>query len=131
MKPWNDIQKNLQEPLGRSPALAGEKSLLACRNSRSRPPTGNAQLKERQRCKTASTYLVTTPESRYILLTGPESRGILTDLNTIIVDENPRLADDKRGAHLTLSLERLIAQDQRAVSIDFRPRRSNRTGPTF
>jgi ATP-dependent Lhr-like helicase len=53
--------------------------------------------------------LVTTPESLYILLTAQRSRGILSDVNTIIVDEIHAVADDKRGAHLTLSLERLDA----------------------
>ena len=62
--------------------------------------------------------LVTTPESLYILLTAQKSRGILTDVNTIIVDEIHAVADDKRGAHLTLSLERLDALTvNRAVRI--------------
>jgi ATP-dependent Lhr-like helicase len=53
--------------------------------------------------------LVTTPESLYILLTAERSRAILRDVETVIVDEIHALADDKRGAHLTLSLERLEA----------------------
>src|SRR5438270_421186 len=62
--------------------------------------------------------LVATPESLYILLTAQKSRGILTDVNTIIVDEIHAVADDKRGAHLTLSLERLDALTvNRAVRI--------------
>jgi ATP-dependent Lhr-like helicase len=51
--------------------------------------------------------LVTTPESLYILLTANSSRAILCDVETVIVDEIHAVADDKRGAHLTLSLERL------------------------
>jgi ATP-dependent Lhr-like helicase len=51
--------------------------------------------------------LVTTPESLYILLTAEKSRAILRDVETVIVDEIHAVADDKRGAHLTLSLERL------------------------
>src|SRR5215472_4641131 len=53
--------------------------------------------------------LVTTPESLYILLTADRSRAILRDVGTVIVDEIHAVADDKRGAHLTLSLERLSA----------------------
>src|ERR1051325_2212124 len=53
--------------------------------------------------------LVTTPESLYILLTAQRSRAILSDVSTLIVDEIHAVADDKRGAHLTLSLERLDA----------------------
>ncbi len=53
--------------------------------------------------------LVTTPESLYILLTAEKSRAILRDVETVIVDEIHAVADDKRGAHLALSLERLEA----------------------
>ncbi|MGE5055061.1 MAG: DEAD/DEAH box helicase, partial [Acidobacteriota bacterium] len=49
------------------------------------------------------------PESLYILLTAEKSRAILRDVETVIVDEIHAVADDKRGAHLTLSLERLEA----------------------
>jgi ATP-dependent Lhr-like helicase len=57
--------------------------------------------------------LVTTPESLYILLTADKSRAILRDVATVIVDEIHAVADDKRGAHLTLSLERLEALSHR------------------
>ena len=53
--------------------------------------------------------LVTTPESLYILLTAAKSREILRSVRTVIVDEIHAVADDKRGAHLALSLERLEA----------------------
>ena len=58
--------------------------------------------------------LVTTPESLYILLTAEKSRAILRDVETVIVDEIHAVADDKRGAHLALSLERLEALTYRA-----------------
>src|SRR5712671_3148019 len=51
--------------------------------------------------------LVTTPESLYILLTAAKSREILRTIDSVIVDEIHAVADDKRGAHLALSLERL------------------------
>ena len=53
--------------------------------------------------------LVTTPESLYILLTAGKSREHLRHVQTVIVDEIHAVADDKRGAHLALSLERLEA----------------------
>ena len=53
--------------------------------------------------------LVTTPESLYILLTAGKSRENLRRVQTVIVDEIHAIADDKRGAHLALSLERLEA----------------------
>src|SRR5580704_12406819 len=53
--------------------------------------------------------LVTTPESLYILLTAGKSRENLRRVRTVIVDEIHAVADDKRGAHLALTLERLEA----------------------
>ena len=53
--------------------------------------------------------LVTTPESLYLLLTAGKSREHLRHIRTVIVDEIHAVADDKRGAHLALSLERLDA----------------------
>ena len=59
--------------------------------------------------KTPPHILVTTPESLYILLTAGKPRENLTRVQTVIVDEIHAIADDKRGAHLALSLERLDA----------------------
>jgi Lhr-like helicase len=53
--------------------------------------------------------LVTTPESLYILLTSRGGREMLRTVKTVIVDEIHALARDKRGSHLSLSLERLEA----------------------
>ena len=61
--------------------------------------------------------LVTTPESLYILLTAESSRKILRDVETVIVDEIHAVADDKRGAHLSLSLERLEALKNNSASL--------------
>src|SRR5579859_8166663 len=114
----NDIQKNLEGPLGEITALAGEKGLLMP-EIRTAVRTGDTLMKDRQRMlKRPPHILVTTPESLYILLTAQKSRGILTDVNTIIVDEIHAVADDKRGAHLALSLEHLDALTvNRAVRI--------------
>jgi ATP-dependent Lhr-like helicase len=114
----NDIQKNLEGPLGEITALAGEKGLLMP-EIRTAVRTGDTLSQDRQRMlKRPPHILVTTPESLYILLTAQRSRGILTEVNTIIVDEIHAVADDKRGAHLALSLERLDAlTGKRAVRI--------------
>src|SRR3712207_2636558 len=53
--------------------------------------------------------LVTTPESLYLYLTAERSRVTLAGVETVIVDEIHALARDKRGSHLSLSLERLQA----------------------
>src|SRR5207248_10853670 len=52
--------------------------------------------------------LITTPESLYLLLTS-NAREALRSIDTIIVDEIHALVPTKRGAHLALSLERLVA----------------------
>src|SRR5690348_6035009 len=105
----NDIQKNLKGPLGEILQMAGQRGLLM-------PPirtavrTGDTLMHERRATlKNPPHILVTTPESLYILLTAESSRKILRDVETVIVDEIHAVADDKRGAHLTLSLERLEA----------------------
>ncbi len=70
--------------------------------------TGDTLTKERREMlKRPPHILVTTPESLYILLTANSSRGILSHVKTVIVDEIHAVADDKRGAHLAISLERL------------------------
>jgi ATP-dependent Lhr-like helicase len=103
----NDIQKNLERPLAEIAALAGEKGILM-------PPiramvrTGDTPMWERQRMlKQPPHILVTTPESLFILLTAERSRAALQTTRTIILDEIHAVVDDKRGAHLALSIARL------------------------
>src|SRR6476661_8944854 len=110
----NDIQKNLEIPLGEILALAGERGLLMP-EIRTAVRTGDTLMPERRAMlKRPPHILVTTPESLYILLTAEKSRAILRDVETVIVDEIHAVADDKRGAHLTLSLERLEALTKRS-----------------
>ncbi|MEK8130511.1 DEAD/DEAH box helicase [Paenibacillus filicis] len=59
--------------------------------------------------RTPPDVLVTTPESLYLLLTSPRAREILKTVEHVIVDEIHDLAADKRGVHLSLTLERLQA----------------------
>jgi len=105
----NDIRRNLDVPLSEITALAGQRGLLmppiraAVRTGDTLAPERRAMLKQPPH------ILVTTPESLYILLTAEKSRAILGDVETVIVDEIHAVADDKRGAHLALSLERLEA----------------------
>jgi ATP-dependent Lhr-like helicase len=105
----NDIQKNLEVPLGEILAMASERGMLMP-EIRTAVRTGDTLMPERRAMlKRPPHILVTTPESLYILLTADKSRAILRDVETVIVDEIHAVADDKRGAHLTLSLERLEA----------------------
>jgi ATP-dependent Lhr-like helicase len=105
----NDIQKNLEVPLSEILQMAGERGLLMP-EIRTAVRTGDTLMHERRAMlKRPPHILVTTPESLYILLTAEKSRAILRDIETVIVDEIHAVADDKRGAHLALSLERLEA----------------------
>jgi len=103
----NDIQKNLEIPLGEIMQLAGQRGLLMP-EIRTAVRTGDTLAHERRAMLARPPHiLVTTPESLYILLTAARSREILTTVQSVIVDEIHAVADDKRGAHLALSLERL------------------------
>ena len=113
----NDIQKNLEIPLGEIYQMAGERGLLMPA-IRTAVRTGDTLMHERRAMlKHPPHILVTTPESLYILLTAERSRAILRDVETVIVDEIHAIADDKRGAHLALSLERLEALRQESLGI--------------
>src|SRR5215510_13701524 len=59
--------------------------------------------------------VVTTPESFYILLTSERGRALLRTVRSVLVDEIHALVGDKRGSHLSLSLERLDALAGRPV----------------
>jgi ATP-dependent Lhr-like helicase len=105
----NDVQKNLETPLREIQQLALERGYL-CAPVRAAVRTGDTPAAERRAMlKTPPHILVTTPESLYILLTAEKSREHLRRVHTVIVDEIHAIADDKRGSHLALSLERLDA----------------------
>lgn len=105
----NDVQKNLMQPLNAIIHSAhAQHTTMAEINVAIR--TGDTAPKDRQAMlKRPPHILVTTPESLYILLTAEKSREILKNIKTVIVDEIHALAHDKRGTHLSLSLERLEA----------------------
>jgi ATP-dependent Lhr-like helicase len=105
----NDIEKNLREPLAQIFQLAKEQGLLLP-EIRVAVRSGDTPARERQlMVRRPPHILITTPESLYILLTAERSRGIIKDLDSVIVDEIHAVAGDKRGSHLALSLERLEA----------------------
>jgi ATP-dependent helicase Lhr and Lhr-like helicase len=105
----NDIRKNLQEP------LAGIRALLNETNGReidvrAEVRTGDTTAAQRQALvKKPPHILVTTPESLYLLLTSDSGRRMLSTVRTLILDEIHAVVDDRRGAHLALSVERLAA----------------------
>src|SRR5713226_227359 len=103
----NDIQKNLEIPLGEILQLAGQRGVLMP-EIRTAVRSGDTLAHERRAMLAHPPHiLVTTPESLYILLTAARSREVLTTVESVIVDEIHAVADDKRVSHLALSLERL------------------------
>ena len=105
----SDVRKNLEEPLA-------ELYLEAMRAGHLLPPlrvglrTGDTPAAQRQQMvKLPPHILVTTPESLHLCLTALKSRANLAAVRTVIIDEVHALMADKRGAHLSLSLERLDA----------------------
>jgi ATP-dependent Lhr-like helicase len=91
-----DIERNLRGP------LAGLRSELAVGVR-----TGDTSQRDRQRMlRQPPDVLITTPESLYLLLTS-QGREMLRSVETVILDEVHAVAGTKRGAHLSVSLERL------------------------
>src|SRR4030095_3027946 len=103
----NDVHKTLQQPLAELRALADADG-QELPTLRVMVRTGDTPAHERQAMTRRPPHiLITTPESLYILLTAEKSRRFLSQAETVIVDEIHAVAQDKRGAHLAISLERL------------------------
>lgn len=99
----NDIEKNLEEPLKGIEKIAGRE--LGIRKA---VRTGDTSQYQRQKMlKKPPHILITTPETLSILLVAPKFREKLSPVKYVIIDEIHSLADNKRGVHLSLSLERL------------------------
>jgi ATP-dependent helicase Lhr and Lhr-like helicase len=108
-----DVHTNLEEPLAEIAEVARELGYEPAPISVA-VRTGDSTSWERQMMiRRPPNLLVTTPESLYLYLTAERSRATLVSVETVIVDEIHALARDKRGSHLTLSLERLQAVTER------------------
>jgi len=104
-----DIQQNLQTPLEEIAAVAAELGMFAP-NLRAEVRTGDTAPNARAAMlRHPPNFLVTTPESLYLMVTAQRSRERLSTVRTVIVDEIHAVARDKRGSHLALTLERLHA----------------------
>ncbi len=101
-----DIERNLRAPragIARIGDALGERLILPDVDIR----TGDTTQEERRRQKRRpEDILVTTPESLFLILTS-QARETLRTVEWVIVDEVHAVAPTKRGAHLSLSLERL------------------------
>ncbi|MGM5482869.1 MAG: ATP-dependent helicase [Nanobdellota archaeon] len=99
----NDIKANLLEPLSEI-----EDIMQIDLGIRVDVRTGDTTTKERtKQLKKPPHILITTPESLGIILNSPKFREHLKSVDWFIADEIHALADNKRGVHLSLSMERL------------------------
>jgi ATP-dependent Lhr-like helicase len=102
-----DIHQNLEAPLREIAQVADELGLdapqihVAVRTGDTAASARAAMLRR------PPNFLVTTPESLYLLVTAERSRGMLAGVKTVILDEIHAVAGNKRGSHLALTLERL------------------------
>ena len=98
-----DIYKNLIEPLKEIEKIAGKELPI-----RVAVRTGDTTQAERAlMLKKVPHILITTPESVALLLSSIKFRENLKNVDWVIIDEAHALAENKRGTHLSLSLERL------------------------
>ena len=99
----NDIQVNLLKPLREIDELAGKNLGI-----RVGVRTGDTSAAEKAKMLHKTPHiLITTPESLAIMLNSPKFKEKLTAVQWLIVDEIHALAENKRGVHLSLTLERL------------------------
>ncbi|EMA22797.1 ATP-dependent helicase [Haloarcula amylolytica] len=102
----NDIHRNLGQPLDGITAKLDERGEdVEIRHAIRHGDTSDS---ERQAMlETTPHILNTTPETLAILLNSPKFKQKLETIEYVIVDEIHSLAENKRGTHLSVSLERL------------------------
>ncbi len=102
-----DIDRNLRVPLAGIRHAAGRLGLADPPELTTFLRTGDTPADDRRRMiRNPPDILITTPESLYLMLTS-QVRSTLGSVRWLIVDEVHAVAGSKRGAHLSLSLERL------------------------
>jgi ATP-dependent Lhr-like helicase len=109
-----DVERNLRSPLVGIANMARRMG-VAFREPSISVRTGDTPQRERARfARHPADILITTPESLYLLLTS-RAADALRNVETVIIDEIHALVPTKRGAHLSLSLERLQALTPRPI----------------
>ena len=108
-----DIGENLERPLAEIADVATELGFDPP-DIRVSVRTGDSTSSQRSTMvRRPPSFVVTTPESLYLLVTSARGREALKTTDTVIVDEIHAVARDKRGSHLALTLERLEALCER------------------
>ncbi len=103
----NDIERNLEEPLEGIKERAEEMG-HEVPEIRSMVRTGDTTDAEKREMRENPPHImITTPESLGILLNSPKFKENLRNVKYTITDEIHSLSENKRGVHLSLSMERL------------------------
>jgi ATP-dependent Lhr-like helicase len=103
----NDIHRNLDGPL-EGIVHTAESEGTALPRITSAVRTGDTPSSRRAAMiRTPPDILITTPESLYLMLTSVRPRPMFRTVQYVIVDEIHSLCGNKRGVHLSLTLERL------------------------
>lgn len=103
----NDINRNLEEPLEGIKAKADEMGYDVPEVTSAVRTGDTTDAEKRDMLENPPNILITTPESLGILLNSPKFREHFRNVKYTIVDEIHSLCENKRGVHLSLSLERL------------------------
>jgi ATP-dependent Lhr-like helicase len=103
----NDIERNLNTPLAEMRAVA-EAHGMNIPDIRVAVRSGDTPPNERQKMLRHPPHiLITTPESMALILAAPKFRERISQVEWVILDEIHDICDSKRGAFLSLTLERL------------------------
>lgn len=103
----NDVNRNLNTPLDEMKEVAKQHGMNDPK-IRVAVRSGDTSQYERQKMVRKPPHiLITTPESLALILAAPKFRENLTKVEWLILDEIHDMCDSKRGALLSLTLERL------------------------
>lgn len=103
----NDIYRNLELPIFGIQNRANKKGVMLPELDVAIRTGDTSQKDRRQMLKTPPDILITTPESLFIMLTSKKARELFSTVEYVIVDEIHSIVANKRGVHLSLSLERI------------------------
>ena len=103
----NDIKRNLEGPLAEIKEVAKELGYELPEIRVGIRTSDTSSYEKSKMVKKPPHILITTPESLAIALNAPKFRERLKTVKYLIIDEVHALAENKRGSHLALSVERL------------------------
>ena len=103
----NDIKRNLEGPLAEIKEVAKELGYELPEIRVGIRTSDTSSYQKSKMVRKPPHILITTPESLAIALNAPKFRERLKTVKYLIIDEVHALAENKRGSHLALSVERL------------------------